>query len=214
MAGSRVLEPIDRITEILFGLIMVLTFTGSLSAATAGSSEIRTMLIAALGCNLAWALIDAVFYLLGCLSERAAVMRTFTAMRSATRPGELREAISHAAPPYIARVISDAELERMRDVFRQTSNVPERATLHREDWQGAFYVAILVFASTFPVVLPFLFFTEPLWALRLSNAIAVAMMFGLGVAFGRLSGRSPLLMGGGMVLVGGALVALALALGG
>ena len=68
-SSKRLLDPIDRITEILFGLIMVLTFTGSLSVAEADRAEVRTMLIGAIGCNLAWGIIDAVFYL----------MSTFTA---------------------------------------------------------------------------------------------------------------------------------------
>jgi hypothetical protein len=39
---------------VLFGLVMVLSFTGSLSVAEAGREDIRSMLVAALGCNLAW----------------------------------------------------------------------------------------------------------------------------------------------------------------
>ena len=34
LADKRVLDPAQRIPEVLFGLIMVLTFTGSLSIAT------------------------------------------------------------------------------------------------------------------------------------------------------------------------------------
>jgi hypothetical protein len=58
-ASKRILDPVDRVSEILFGLIMLLTFTGSLSVAEAGREDIRTMLIGALGCNLAWGIIDA-----------------------------------------------------------------------------------------------------------------------------------------------------------
>jgi hypothetical protein len=54
-SSVRVLEPIERISEVLFGLIMVLTFTGSLSAAESGHAEVRAMLIGAIGCNLAGA---------------------------------------------------------------------------------------------------------------------------------------------------------------
>ena len=61
-SSKRVLEPHERISEVLFGLIMVLTFTGSLSVAQAGRDDVRAMLIGALGCNLAWGIIDAVFY--------------------------------------------------------------------------------------------------------------------------------------------------------
>jgi hypothetical protein len=41
-SSKRVLEPIDRVSEILFGLIMVLTFTASLSIAEAGRDDVRT----------------------------------------------------------------------------------------------------------------------------------------------------------------------------
>ena len=85
-AGSskRVLDPIDRLSEILFGLIMVLTFTGSLNVAEGGRENIRTMLIGALGCNLAWGFIDGVFYLMGCMAERGRALLTLRAVRSAT----------------------------------------------------------------------------------------------------------------------------------
>ena len=66
----RVLEPVERISEVFFGLIMVLTITGSISVAEAGREDVRTMLVGALGCNLAWGLIDGVMYLMDCLSGR------------------------------------------------------------------------------------------------------------------------------------------------
>ena len=37
---SAVLNPVDRIAEVLFGLIMVLTFTGAISVAKDGRDEI------------------------------------------------------------------------------------------------------------------------------------------------------------------------------
>ena len=68
--GERLLDPIDRVSEILFGLIMAVTIIGALSIAAAGRSEVRTILFAALGCNLAWGLVDAVMYLVRTLTER------------------------------------------------------------------------------------------------------------------------------------------------
>ena len=61
-SSKRILSPIERVSEVLFGLIMVLTFTGSLSAAESGEAEVRAMLVGAIGCNLAWALIDVIMY--------------------------------------------------------------------------------------------------------------------------------------------------------
>src|SRR5437773_11311167 len=65
----RALEPGERIAEVLFGLIMVLSFTGSLSVAEAGRDDVRLMLIGALGCNIAWGIIDGILYLMDCLSR-------------------------------------------------------------------------------------------------------------------------------------------------
>jgi hypothetical protein len=51
-----VLDPVEHITEVVFGLLMAMTFTGTISVATADqAAQERTMMIAALGCNLAWA---------------------------------------------------------------------------------------------------------------------------------------------------------------
>jgi hypothetical protein len=56
---------------------MVLTFTGSLSVAEAGRDDVRTMLIGALGCNLAWGIIDGVLYLMGCLADKGRNLMTY-----------------------------------------------------------------------------------------------------------------------------------------
>jgi hypothetical protein len=84
----RVLEPSERIAEVLFGLIMVLTFTGSLSIAEVGRDDVRTMLIGALGCNFAWGVIDGVLYLMGALAERGRNLKTFQAVRVAADPAQ------------------------------------------------------------------------------------------------------------------------------
>jgi hypothetical protein len=74
-SSKRVLSPIDRVSETLFDLIIVLTFTGSLSVAEAGRDDVRTMLIGALGCNLAWDLICAILNLMRSLAKQAAASR-------------------------------------------------------------------------------------------------------------------------------------------
>ena len=88
MPGARrvtlwgALEPVERIAEVLFGLIMALTFTGSLSIAEAGREDVRTMLVGALGCNLAWGIIDAVFYLMNRLAEIRTGQMTLRSVRA------------------------------------------------------------------------------------------------------------------------------------
>src|ERR1700690_2860262 len=103
--SKRVLEPNERISEVLFGLIMVLTFTGSLSMAEAGREGVRTMLIGALGCNLAWGVIDGVLYLMGCLADKGKGLITLCAVRKATEPRKAQRLIADALPPLIASIL-------------------------------------------------------------------------------------------------------------
>jgi VIT1/CCC1 family predicted Fe2+/Mn2+ transporter len=212
--SKRVLEPIERISEVLFGLIMVLTFTGSLSVAEAGREDVRTMLIGALGCNLAWGLIDGIMYLMGCLSQRAQRIRTVLAVRKAGRTEDAHRIIVEALPPVVTPVIEAAELEKMRLHLNQLPEPPARPRLTGRDYRGALGVFLLVFLSTLPVVLPFFFIHAATRALRLSNAIAIVMLFLTGWAFGRCAGYHPWRMGVAMVVLGCALVGIAIALGG
>ena len=115
--SKRVLEPIDRVSEILFGLIMVLTFTGSLSVAESGRAEVRIMLIGALGCNFAWGIIDAIMYLMGCLAERGATHRTVLAVHRAASRREAHQAIAANLPQIVTQALDEGELDKIRQAI-------------------------------------------------------------------------------------------------
>jgi hypothetical protein len=212
--AKRVLDPVDRVSEVLFGLIMVLTFTGSLSIAEAGRDDIRAMLIGALGCNLAWGIIDGVLYLMGCLAEKGRDLMTFQAVRKAADPERARRLIADALPPLVASILDPAELEAVRLRLRQLPEAPARPHLGHDDWLGTVAVFLLVFLSTFPVVIPFIVMRNAVPALRVSNAIAIVLLFLAGYAFGRTTGRRPAWVGIAMVVLGGILVGITVALGG
>ena len=68
--------------------------------------------------------------------------------------------------------------------------------------------------TTFPVAIPFIFIDHVAQAMRVSNAIAVALLFIAGFAFGRITNFHPWLTGFAMVVLGGVLVIVTIALGG
>jgi hypothetical protein len=211
---QRLLEPIERVSEVLFGLIMVLTFTGSLSAAESGRAEVKTMLIGALGCNIAWGLIDAIMYLMDRMAERASKLRTVAAIRQARTDAEAVKVIVEALPPVVASALDSGELKKIQAELLRMPETSMQARLEAADWLAAIAVFLFVFASTMPVIVPFLFLDDAVVALRISNAIAVTMMFVLGYIFGQLSGYRPLVSATAMVLVGSVVVTLTIALGG
>jgi VIT family len=212
--ARRILTPIDRVSEVLFGLIMVLTFTGSLSVAEVGREDVRTMLIGALGCNVAWGIIDAMLYLMARLADKGQSRVTYLAVRNAADPQEAQRLIVEALPPVVASILEPAELETMRRRLIQLPESPELARLSGDDWRGFIDVFFIVFVTTFPVVIPFIFMQSVGPAMRVSNTIAIVMLFLTGYAYGRITGRHPWLVGIGMVVVGFILVGLTIALGG
>lgn len=213
-SSPRLLEPYERVSEVLFGLIMVLTFTGSLSVAEAGREDVRTMLIGALGCNLAWGIIDAMLYLMGCMSEQGRSVRAWRALKKAASPAEAHRVIAGAVPPMVAAALGPAEYESVRQKLLNVSEPPARPRLGRAEWLGALAVALWVIVTTFPVAVPFIFMDNVARAMRVSNTIAVVLLFVAGWAFGRLAEYHAWLTGFAMVLLGVALVGLTIALGG
>ena len=213
VASRRALDPIERISEILFGLIMVLTFTGSLSVAQAGREDTRTMLVAALGCNLAWGIIDGVLYLMGGLADKGQLVRGLRAARRSATREEAQRIVAALLPEPVAAVVEPRDLALIEERLRQMPE-PQTPRLDREDWRGAIAVFLLVVLTTFPVVIPFLVIDSAVQALRVSNLIAIVMLFVLGYAFGQLTQRSALLWGVSMVVLGGGLSGLTMLLGG
>jgi VIT1/CCC1 family predicted Fe2+/Mn2+ transporter len=211
---ERVLDPIARISEILFGLIMALTFTGTLSAAEAGQADIRALLLGAIGCNIAWGLVDAVMYLVSTLTERGHDLVTIRAVRAAATPTDAHRVIAAAVSPMMARILATDDIERVRQRLIALPAVPARPALTADDWRGALGVFLLVVLSTFPLVVPFLVFDDARLAIRASHATAIVLLFVSGAMLARVGGYRPLLTGVSMVVLGVALVATAIALGG
>ncbi|HVN31136.1 MAG TPA: VIT1/CCC1 transporter family protein [Thermoanaerobaculaceae bacterium] len=208
------LDPIDRFSEVLFGLIMALTFTGSLSAAESGRQEVRTMLIGALGCNLAWGIVDAVMYLMTTLTERARAVRSLREIQAATDPADAGRIISAALPDAVASVMAPQDLEALRQRLKEIPEPSGRVRLGRDDVVAALVVCLLVFLSTFPVTIPFIFMRDAVPALRVSNAVAIVMLFLIGQTVARYAGTNPWRTGLWLVLLGVVLVGITMALGG
>jgi VIT1/CCC1 family predicted Fe2+/Mn2+ transporter len=211
---ASVLDPIDRASEVIFGLLMALTFTGSLSVATAGSEEVRTMMFTALGCNLAWGLADAVMYLVRTVTDRTRNRTLLARLRTATDPATGQALVADALPGDLVDAVGLDALEGVRRRLVETPNQPARALLGLRDFWGALGVFLLVVLATFPVVIPFMIFRETGLALRVSNAVSLATLFAAGWALGRYSGGNSWWSGIAMAVTGAALIGAIIALGG
>jgi VIT1/CCC1 family predicted Fe2+/Mn2+ transporter len=211
---KRLLDPVERISEILFGLIMALSFTCSLGAAEAGREDVRVMLAGAIGCNLAWGLIDAVIHLLTNLTERARGIALLRDLRRSRDAASDRALIAAALPPMVADSLDPAGFERLSRNLRDLGEPPPSPRLQKDDLLAALGVFFLVVFATFPVVIPFLLVEDAVVALRISNGIALVMLFLAGYGLGRFGRQRPIRTGLAMTGIGVVLVLITLALGG
>ena len=209
-----VLSTVDRVSELLFGLFMALTFVGAVSIARAGREEIRAMFAAALGCNLAWGLVDAVMYLVRTITDRGRSLTLVRSVRAAPDAETGRSLIERSLSQRAAGLVSSTELEAIRARIVALSSLPERPTLEWADLLAALAIFLIVVVSTFPVVLPFVFISDVAMAMTISHTIALAVLFFGGLALGRHAGYGSWKGGLMMAGLGAALVTAIRALGG
>jgi hypothetical protein len=211
---ERILSPVDRVSELLFGLFMALTFIGAVSVAEQGDAQIRAMFIAAFGCNLAWGLVDAVMYLVRTITERGRQLTLIRAVRSAPDAETGRGFIESSLTRVAAGLVSTSEIEAIRGRIVALTTLPARPKLNRDDFLAALAIFLIVVAATFPVVLPFVMFDDVRTAKNVSRAVAVALLFLGGLALGRYAGYGSWKVGLMMAGLGSALVVAINALGG
>jgi len=211
---GEALGPIDRVSEMLFGLLMALTFTGAVSVAESGHGAIRTMFVAALGCNLAWGLVDAVMHLVRTVTERGRLITLVRAVQGAPDEQAGRAVVEQSLSRVAAGLVSAAEIEAVRARVFALRSLPARPRLGGHDLLTALRIFLIVVISTFPVVLPFLLTQDVRLAQNASRAVALAMLFLGGLALGRYAGYGSWRVGLIMAALGTALIVAINALGG
>lgn len=213
----RNLDPIETLSELIFGLLMVLTFT--LGARLLGPEEMtdgKELLIAAIGCNLAWGIIDGFLFLLCRVFERRRMASIHARL---TTMGD-DEAGLDALRDELANDL--AELGNVEDREKFYSSIAAAARRHPPmpvrvtvaDLRGALLVFLLVVATAIPAAIPFMIIGDPYVALRASNAVLAALLFVAGYWWGRHIGASPALSGALVMSIGVVLVLIAIPLGG
>ena len=214
----RYLDPAETLGEVLFGLIMVLTLTiGARLFAAEGQLDAHTLVLAAIGCNVAWGAIDAELFLLGGLFHRSRRARFYRALKGARNEAEALSAIGEefgledeplAFPP-------EDRARLHKSMLALTAHAtPARARLRRRDFLSALVVFVLVSATALPGVIPFLLLADSNLALHVSNWGLVLLLFLVGYWWGHYTDASPWRVGLTIMLLGVAMVSVAIALGG
>ncbi len=209
-----VLDKPTRIAEILFGLIMVLTFTGTISVSTADKKEVKELLWAALGCNFAWGLVDGIMYLMDKIISHAHDVNQLNRIKLSKDAAEWRGIIKENFSPLLVHLMDDKEIDQISAKLKDLPELSLKKTLILKDFLVAGQIFLLVFLITLPVAIPFLFIPEVAMAMRISNGIALLLLFLGGFSLGRYAEIKPFPTALAYTAIGIFLVAMTMALGG
>ncbi|HUL73588.1 MAG TPA: VIT1/CCC1 transporter family protein [Vicinamibacterales bacterium] len=208
-----VLDPTDRFSEVVFGIIMSMSFTATVHVANAGEQSIRELLYAAVGCNVAWGFVDAVMYVITTVSDRGWAYRLVREISDADDADGGRRIVVENLPGGLADMLPPSVLEGIRTAIADDGRNARPPRVARGDLAGALGVFLLVVLGTLPVALPFAFLSDVTFALRVSQGIGLAMLFANGVALGHYAGFRAWRSGVAMLAIGVALVGVIVALG-
>jgi hypothetical protein len=179
---QRYLDPAARMAEVLFGVIMTLTFTlGASLVVHEGPDATREMLVGVIGCNLAWGVIDGLLYVIGAMFERGALFRATRWLArhgEAAAGGRIDEYLDETLGAALAAPTRVAAREDILRHLREVKPMPVKMT--KEDLYGAIASFLLVVLTAVPAVVPFLLFDNRLVALRVSNFLLIGLMFVIG----------------------------------
>ena len=213
---QRHLDPSSRIGEAMFGLIMALGIIGAVRLGSAEASS-RQLFLDVLGCNVAWGIVDGVMFVMLALFERGRKARIVRSVLST--PND--DAIERIHLELGDRLEPLTTPDERRQIYQWVLNLAKRTSreeprIQREDILGGIAVGSLILVMTLPILVPFVLFSNPVVAVRLSNLITLALLFWLGLWWAAAVGAPPvrtslMVTSVGLGLV---LVLLTIALGG
>lgn len=211
---GAMLNPADRISEVLFGLIMVLSFTGAISVSTDAREDVRELLWAALGCNVAWGLVDAIMYLMNVAIERGHAILVVKKIHQTTDAEESVQILKDEIQPAIAALMTRAELTDLINRLKKLPEPSKRNVLTGTDLWSGVQIFLLVFLCTFPVAIPFGIIDDLALAMRVSNGVALLLLFIGGYLLANYAGFRKGVTALAYTLIGVLLVTITMALGG
>jgi hypothetical protein len=214
---ARYLDPLDRLSEFLFGLIMVLSFTlGASLIIDEGEQATRQMLLAIIGGNIAWGLIDGAMYIINSLCERSGKARLLESLQQADDGQDTLALVGGVLDERLEPYTSAEERKELySEIVQRLRNVsPQRTRLTRNDLGGALACFTLVLSTTVPAILPFLVIDDRYVALRFSNLLLVGLLFLTGWHWARATHSNPWVFGTSFLAAGLGMVFIAMAFGG
>jgi VIT1/CCC1 family predicted Fe2+/Mn2+ transporter len=222
---QRWLDPIDRLAETIFSILILLTFTLAFRIIRLGddptqpipSSYLNELLVGAAGATLAWGIIDGIMYALLSMFERGEQERLVRRLHAAVTEEEGIQVVADELD-YLLAPLSGEQPRRYlyRDVLENAlTRRPQTVRLSQQDIAGGLSSVVVAMIAVLPSYVPLLLFHDnPAFAIRASNVISFAVLFVAGYQWGKYTGTNPWSTGSMLAGFAALMVLIAIPLGG
>lgn len=222
---ARLLDPIDRLVEGIYTVLIVLTFTLATRAIRSYSGPVELddwnlawqLFLAAGGCAVAWGLIDGAMYVLTCEFERGKDRRLYRLIKNAPSQESGVAVLADELDDELGDLANEAERRQIYETLyaRLRSAPPAPSGFERADFAGGLGTFLVALTASIPVLLPLLLVPGSIeLRVRASNVVAFVMLFLMGYRWGHFAGGRPLLSGLTLLILGAVMVLVAIPLGG
>jgi hypothetical protein len=222
---GRLLDPIDRLSESIFSILILLTFTLAFRIIKLGadphqqipSSYVNELLIGAAGATLAWGIIDGIMYALMAMFERGERHRLLRQLQTAHTDEEGVQIVANELDFILEPITGEQQRQMLyQDVLEHLRDgTAQPVRLSREDIAGGFGSVLVAVIAVLPSFIPFLiFYNNPALAIRASNVVSFVVLFILGYQWGKHTGADPWRTGLLLAAIAGIMVLIAIPLGG
>ncbi|MCB0158486.1 MAG: hypothetical protein KDD83_10190 [Caldilineaceae bacterium] len=222
---GRMLDPIDRLSETIYSILILLTFTFAFRIIKLGldpwqtlpSSYIDELLIGALGATVAWGVIDGIMYALMSVFARGERHRLLVHLQLADGDAAAVDVLAEEFDHMLEPITRDAQrqllyadiLDHLRD------SRPQPVGFTSEDFAGALGSVVVAVLAVLPSLITLAVLRhEPALAIRMSNVVSIVVLFIAGHEWGRYTGANPWKIGLLLAAVGVAMALWAFVLGG
>lgn len=221
---EQLLNPISRLVEGIYSVLIVLTFTLAARAIRhySGGVELddwqlaRQLFVAAAGCAVAWGLIDGMMYVLTCAFERGEDRRLYRIVRNAASDEEGIAALADELDDDFSLLADEGDRRRLYGALLNRLRLapPPPTGIEKGDFAGGLGTFLVAVTAAVPVLLPLLLPLNIELRVRASNVAAFIMLFLMGYRWGHYAGGRPVRTGLLLSILGAVMMLIAIPLGG
>ena len=221
---ERLLDPISRLVEGIYSVLIVLTFTLAARAihSYSGASDLDDwqlalqLFVAAAGCAIAWGLIDGVMYILTCAFERGKDRRLYRLVRNSASEEEGIAALADELDDNLSPLADEEERHHIYSALlgRLRLAPPPPTGIEKGDFAGGLGTFLVAVTAAIPVLPPLLLPLNIELRVRASNVLAFIMLFLMGYRWSQYAGGKPVRTGLLLSILGVVMVLIAIPLGG